>query len=153
MEPLARFGVHFDILWDKIQKYQAGHFNVFTKVETSISYVQLSPCLNLNAIKMVMSNSRAVIVAGYGMGNLPTSNTDLMRILNQAVADGVIIVIKTQCYHGSVDDVYETGRVLTQMGCILAMDMTVECLFAKLSYLLGKVSFSLNFFRASLQKK
>ena len=76
-----------------------------------------------------------------------------MRILNQAVADGVIIVIQTQCYHGSVDDVYETGRVLTQMGCILAMDMTVECLFAKLSYLLGKVSFFLDLFRASLQKK
>jgi hypothetical protein len=26
------------------------------------------------------------------------------------------------------------------MGCILGMDMTVECLFAKLSYLFGKVS-------------
>jgi len=33
---------------------------------------------------------------------------------------------------------YETGRVLTQMGCILGMDMTIECLFAKLSYLFGK---------------
>jgi len=61
-------------------------FNVFTKVEESISYIQISPCLNLNAIKMVMSNSRAVIVAGYGMGNLPTSNLDLMSILKEAVA-------------------------------------------------------------------
>lgn len=33
---------------------------------------------------------------------------------------------------------YETGRLLTQMGCILAGDMTVECLFGKMSYLLGK---------------
>lgn len=26
------------------------------------------------------------------------------------------------------------------MGCILALDMTIECIFAKLSYLFGKVS-------------
>ena len=26
------------------------------------------------------------------------------------------------------------------MGCMLAQDMTLECLFAKLSYLIGKVS-------------
>jgi hypothetical protein len=26
------------------------------------------------------------------------------------------------------------------MGCILAKDMTIECIFAKLSYLYGKVS-------------
>jgi L-asparaginase len=94
----------------------------------------------LRAIELVLSNSRAVIIAGYGMGNLPTKNTELMKLLQKAVDNNVIIVIKTQCYKGSVDDVYATGRMLTSMGCILGMDMTVECLFAKLSYLFGKVS-------------
>ena len=77
------------------------------------------------------------------MGNVPTNNTALMALLEKAVKDNVIIIIKTQCYKGSVDDVYATGRMLTKMGCILGMDMTVECLFAKLSYLFGKVSFRL----------
>lgn len=63
-----------------------------------------------------------------------------MNMIEKAVKDGVIIVIKTQCYKGSVEDVYATGRMLTKMGCILGMDMTVECIFAKLSYLFGKVS-------------
>jgi L-asparaginase/Glu-tRNA(Gln) amidotransferase subunit D len=49
-------------------------------------------------------------------------------------------VIKTQCYKGTVDDLYETGKRLTEMGCILALDMTVECLYAKIGYLFGKVS-------------
>jgi hypothetical protein len=94
----------------------------------------------LRAIDLVLSNSRGVIIAGYGMGNLPTNNVLLMNMIEKAVKDGVIIVIKTQCYKGSVEDVYATGRMLTKMGCILGMDMTVECIFAKLSYLFGKVS-------------
>jgi L-asparaginase len=89
---------------------------------------------------MVLSNSKAVILAGYGMGNLPTMNEKLMNSLVEAIENGVIIVIKTQCYKGTVDDLYETGRRLTQIGCILAMDMTIECIYAKLSYLFGKVS-------------
>lgn len=74
------------------------------------------------------------------MGNLPTKNSELMKLIQKAVDNNVIVVIKTQCYKGSVEDVYATGRMLTSMGCILGMDMTVECLFAKLSYLFGKVS-------------
>jgi len=64
----------------------------------------------------------------------------LMNLIESAVKKGVIIAIKTQCHHGPVSDVYETGRKLTRMGCIMTMDMTVEATFAKLSYLLGKVS-------------
>ncbi len=64
----------------------------------------------------------------------------LMDTIRSAVADGVLVVVNTQCYHGTVSDVYATGRFLTDMGCLLAQDMTNECLFAKLSYLIGKVS-------------
>lgn len=78
------------------------------------------------------------------MGNVPTKNLELMQLIKNAIEKGVIIVIKTQCYKGSVEDVYATGRFLTNMGCILGMDMTVECLFAKLSYLFGKVRFIFN---------
>ena len=95
MEPLAKFGVHFDILWDKILKYQSGIFNVFTKIETNISFITLSPCLNLRAIELVLGNSRGVIIAGYGMGNLPTNNKPLMDMLRKSVDSGVIVVIKT----------------------------------------------------------
>lgn len=34
------------------------------------------------------------------------------------------------------------------MGCLLAQDMTNECLFAKLSYLIGKVSLTVSFFNS-----
>ena len=47
------------------------------------------------------------------MGNLPTLNKNLMEMIENAVKAGVIVVIKTQCYKGTVDDLYETGRRLT----------------------------------------
>jgi L-asparaginase/Glu-tRNA(Gln) amidotransferase subunit D len=39
-----------------------------------------------------------------------------------------------------VNDLYETGRSLTEKGAVLGQDMTKECCFAKLSYLIGKVT-------------
>ena len=47
-------------------------------------------------------------------------------------------MIKTQCNEGGVNDLYETGKALVNLGAILAHDMTVECIIAKLSYLQGK---------------
>lgn len=72
------------------------------------------------------------------MGNLPINNQVLMDTIRGAIEDGVLVVVSTQCHHGTVSDIYATGRFLTEMGCILAQDMTLECLFAKLSYLIGK---------------
>jgi L-asparaginase/Glu-tRNA(Gln) amidotransferase subunit D len=64
-------------------------------LETAISFISLSPNLNLRAIELVLSNSRAVIIAGYGMGNMPTANKNLMALLKNAIENNVIIVIKT----------------------------------------------------------
>jgi len=61
-----------------------------------------------------------------------------MDVIRRSVADDKLIVVSSQCYHGTVSDIYAVGRFLTEMGCILAHDMTVECLFAKLGYLIGK---------------
>lgn len=80
---------------------------------TSISYLVVSPALNLKAIELCLKNSKAVIIAGYGMGNLPTANSELMAVLKEAIDSGVVVCIKTQCMMGNVNDVYETGRMLT----------------------------------------
>lgn len=109
-----------------------------TELEQSISYLVVSPCLNVNTLDLCIKNSKAVVISGYGMGNLPTSNAQLMEVLDRGNKAGVIICVKTQCAHGAVNDVYETGRLLTKIGCVLTADMTVECIIAKLMYLLGK---------------
>lgn len=58
--------------------------------------------------------------------------------MSSAINNDVIIVIMSQCKNGGVNDLYETGRALVDIGAVLAFDMTVECVISKLSYLLGK---------------
>jgi lysophospholipase len=113
MAPLARLDVNFEISWDQIRHFSSGHFHVCRNLETNISFLTMSPMMSLRAMDLVMKESRAVILAGYGMGNLPSNNQEMMQSIRNAVANGVIVVIKTQCHHGSVNDLYETGRVLT----------------------------------------
>ena len=95
---------------------------------------------NYQVLEQMFQCSDAVILSAYGMGNLPVDNEQLMSTIKKAVDQEVLIVVSTQCYHGTVSDIYATGRFLTEMGCILAHDMTIECIFAKLGYLIGKVS-------------
>ena len=141
MPPLAIFDVNLAVEWHRILKHNRGTFKVFRDMNTNIAQITLSPLFtNWKALGHLFESSDAVILSGYGMGNLPINNQVLMDTIRKAVADGVLVVVSTQCHHGTVSDIYATGRFLTEMGCLLAHDMTIECLFAKLSYLIGKVS-------------
>ena len=141
MPPLAIFDVSLAVEWHRILKHNKGTFKVFRDMNTNIAQITLSPLFtNWSALDHLFKNSSAVILSGYGMGNLPINNQILMDTIRSAVENGVFVVVSTQCHHGTVSDIYATGRFLTEMGCILAQDMTLECLFAKLSYLIGKVS-------------
>ena len=73
-EPLAIFNVNLVVEWHRVMRYSTGPFKVFTDFDENISQIMISPFVNLNAINQVMKNSSAVILSGYGMGNLPTGN-------------------------------------------------------------------------------
>ena len=44
------------------------------------------------------------------MGNLPTNNKKLLGLIKTAIEKDVVVIIKTQCSEGGVNDLYETGR-------------------------------------------
>lgn len=53
------------------------------------------------------------------MGNIPNNSKELIELLRIAIEKNVVIVILTQCHKGGVNDLYEAGRALTEMGAVL----------------------------------
>jgi len=108
-------------------------------MDNNIALISISPLLNLRIIENILFQSRAVIIQAYGMGNIPSNNKELLELMRCAIHDkDIIVVILTQCHRGTVNDLYEAGRALTDLGAVLGQDMSLECCYAKLSYLLGK---------------
>jgi len=64
---------------------------------------------------------------------------EFLKLISDAVARGVVVVVTSQCVRGTVDlKHYATGQSLLAAGAISGHDMTVECAASKLSYLLSK---------------
>lgn len=68
--------------------------------------------------------------------------TDIIELLKQAVDRGVMIITVTQCNHGTVSALYETGKALSDIGIVPGSDITPEAALTKLAYVLSKTELS-----------
>ena len=72
---------------------------------------------------LVQSGSRAIVLEGYGTGNIPYYLSDPVR---QAVEEGIIIVVTTRCVDGESYACYNYvggGAQLEEYGVILSGTM------------------------------
>lgn len=139
--PLITTGTKYKVNWDLIlnKKEEKEDFNVLTLKNNKVLIIKYFPTIADEMIEKIFDpDNKAIIVETYGSGNLPNNRKKLVSSLLQLSKSDILIVNVSQCRKGFLSVNYEVGKQLERFGIIYASDMTVECVLAKVTYLLSK---------------
>lgn len=137
---LAESGVNLHIYKDRVWRGASEPLKVHTQVETNVSVLHFYPGIDREIIEhtLLRGDRKAVILHTFGAGNAPMDPW-LDEALQEAIANGVIILNVTQCRAGGVDQwKYAAGAHLARIGVVSAGDMTLEAAITKTMVLLGE---------------
>ncbi|WP_028880052.1 asparaginase [Terasakiella pusilla] len=115
------------------------HQNDF--LQHSVAQLQLYPGMDGAMFRAMLQseNLKALIILSYGVGNPPDSNQSLIQFLEEASAQGIVVVNVSQCVQGRVvQGAYASGDAFNRLGVVPATDLTLEAAFTKLHYLISQ---------------
>lgn len=82
--------------------------------------------------------ARALLVLGFGCGNLPSTNKDMVALLKECRRKSVPVLLASQVPAGAATpELYEMGRWAVEMGAISTGDMTTAAAIVKAQVILA----------------
>lgn len=138
--PLAEAGIDIDYHKSIIRPKPEGVFNVCYIDESSIGVIKLFPGIHFKLFEPIVTEKlQGLVLETFGTGNIPNYDAELPSLIAKAIDNGTMVVVCTQCAHGTVQlGAYETSSALARTGALSGYNMTTEATIAKLHYLFSK---------------
>lgn len=105
-----------------------------------IGVIKVFPGIQFDLFDSIMTERlKGIVIETFGAGNIPGHTDSLLPIIRKASENGTVIVVCSQCPHGTVSlGAYETSSALKEAGAVSGYDITTEAAVAKLYYLFSR---------------
>ena len=105
-----------------------------------IGVIKVFPGIQFDLFDSIMTERlKGIVIETFGAGNIPGHADSLLPIIQKASDNGTVIVVCSQCPHGTVSlGAYETSSTLKEAGAVSGYDITTEAAVAKLYYLFSR---------------
>jgi L-asparaginase len=139
--PLARLGLDVEIGAHVRRPTQP--FAVDARFDARVAVAYVTPGMDPRALERLGADAgddgaRGVVLAAFGVGNVPARARSVAAAVKRLVDAGVTVVVVTQAHAGAVDlSLYANGVGLRDAGALSGGDMGIEAAVAKLMHALA----------------
>ena len=138
LAPLVTVGIDVEVADALRLPLDPRPFHVRTELSPHVASLRLYPGITAAVLENFLRPPlEGLVLETYGAGNGP-ERADLLGLLREASARGVLILNVTQCPRGEVRGDYQVGRALAEAGVVAGGDLTSEAAMAKLALVLGQ---------------
>ncbi|PIR03805.1 MAG: L-asparaginase 1 [Candidatus Magasanikbacteria bacterium CG11_big_fil_rev_8_21_14_0_20_39_34] len=122
--------------------------------DENIAVIRLFPGFPPKIIdSIVAQGTHALIIEGFGPGNVPFLNTSIIPSIQKAISHGIPVIISNQMEEGTTNlHAYEAGLEAQKAGAISSGDMTIEATITKTMWALANSDKSIKSIKAILEK-
>ena len=141
--PLGTVGTNINIYTHRFRSPDTSDgLHVIPIRSQSVATFRLFPGVNHEVLDNVLRQPLvALVLETYGVGNGPSANRELTKVLRKATDRGTVIVSCTQCQHGKIHQTnYDSGSAMFDAGVISGSDMTIEAALSKIQFLFSQQS-------------
>tara|TARA_R100001143_G_C3361331_1_gene136719 strand:- start:238 stop:1233 length:996 start_codon:yes stop_codon:yes gene_type:complete len=135
---LAEIGININISQSANQKSHDS-YRFLPSFSDAVHLLKVYPGLNPEYLTQLnLSHIKAIIIEAYGIGNIPIKDKySLLPFVERCLDHNCHVIINSQVAYDSVDlNVYESGRILSKLGCLSAGEMTIEATITKTMHLI-----------------